>query len=159
MGILLSGPDGGLAPRSLVLVAQTYTSFLKGLRLRHFAPQEITSYASRPGNSLPPRELWTNLVPTLWVVDQLRETLNQPIVLTSIYRNPDYNRRCGGALRSQHMRNSAIDLYSMGGATPRRIFTILKAMRDARAFSGGLGLYTSFVHIDTRGNNSTWNAT
>lgn len=136
-----------------------YRAFLSGLRLRHFSPEEVISYADqvRKGvrNDLPPAELWPNLVPTLWVVDQLRHHLGAPVHLTSIYRSFDYNAAVGGAPRSLHMRNQAIDLQ-VSGHSPDAVFQALKKMRSAGSFSGGLGLYSTFVHVDTRGTDATW---
>lgn len=136
-----------------------YRAFLAGLRLRHFSPEEVISYADqvRGGvrNDLPDRQLWDNLVPTLWVVDQLRAYLGAPITLTSIYRAPDYNRQVGGATGSMHLQNRAID-FQVAGVSPTEAFNRLKKMRDAGTFRGGLGKYSTFVHVDTRGNNATW---
>ena len=139
-----------------------YRKFLEGLQLRHFAPGEVIRQADRSrggvSNSLPPEELWVNLVPTLWVVDQARQHAGKAITITSAYRSEDYNRAVGGASRSQHKRNSALDLIPGRGMTPRRLYNILLNLRQAGAFRGGLGLYSSFVHVDTRGSNATWGA-
>lgn len=138
---------------------EKYRRFLTGLKLRHFSADEIIRYADqvRGGvkNSLPSEELWENLVPTLWVLDQLREHLREPITLTSIYRSEDYNRAVGGAMFSQHKLNSAID-FQVRGVSPQRAFNRLSALRSAGAFKGGLGKYSTFVHVDTRGVNRTW---
>ncbi len=132
-----------------------YQKLLKGLRLRHFSPQEITSYAHRPGNTLPPRALWINIIETLWVMDHLRELLGQPITLTSIYRSPSYNRKVGGASASQHLRNRAID-FKVRNVSPTVARNRLLKLRQAGMFKGGIGLYSTFVHVDTRGSNATW---
>lgn len=137
----------------------TYTEFLTGLRLRHFAPSEITSYANRTRggvrNSLPPEELWENLVPTLWLVDQLRHAINSPITLISIYRDHDYNAAVGGAPQSLHMKNNAIDFTC---AHVGKAEDLLRDWRDAGVFMGGLHYYpdSNFCHVDTRGSNSDW---
>lgn len=94
-----------------------YETWLAALQLRHFRPREITHYASasRNGvkNSLPSRELWENLPPVLWVLDQLRQSIDLPIRLTSIYRSPEYNHKgVKGSPRSFHMRNCAVDFRS-----------------------------------------------
>lgn len=137
----------------------TYGSFLAGLQLRHFSPSEVTGYADqvRGGvrNELPPRELWPNIVPALWVVDHLRELLGAPVELTSIYRSPDYNRAVGGAVRSQHLRNAAID-FQVRGVSPKVARNRLLELRRAGMFRGGIGLYPTFVHVDVRGRNATW---
>jgi len=31
-----------------------------------------------------------------------------------------------------------------------------KKMREEGLFRGGLGLYKTFIHLDTRGRNATW---
>ena len=140
---------------------EKYEAFLAGLQLRHFSPREVTSYAraTRNGvrNSLPPEELWENLVPTLWVLDQLRESIDLPIRLTSLYRSPAYNKSVGGSSGSFHMKGAAID-FQVDGMSPLQVFNRLNKMRHAGCFTGGLGLYSTFVHIDAglRGRNATW---
>lgn len=138
---------------------ERYTAFLKGLRLRHFSPNEITWYAFqvRKGvkNSLPPEELFPNIIPTLWVLDQFREQYGKPVRITSCYRSEPYNVAVGGARWSQHKVNRACDIQ-VSGMSPTRVFNALKKMRDGGSFRGGIGKYKTFVHIDTRGNNATW---
>ena len=138
---------------------RVYNDFLAGLRLRHFRPSEVTSYATaiRNGvrNDLPPEELWPNIVPTLWVIDHLRASLGFPIVLTSTYRSPEYNEAVGGAENSYHMRNMACDFHVAAHA-PERIGHILKTWRADGVFTGGIGTYPTFVHLDTRSRNADW---
>lgn len=140
---------------------EAYTAYLKGLRLRYFHPEEITSYATRERggvtNSLPPEQLWDNLPPTLWILDAFRHFIKKPVTLTSIYRSPSYNKAIGSgaATKSQHMRNCAVD-FQVKGMSPHAAFLQLKRMRDGNAFLGGLGAYSTFCHVDTRGSNATW---
>lgn len=142
-----------------------YRQFLAGLRIKHFDPSEVISQADRTRstpqgrvkNSIPPEELWDNMVRTLWIVDLVRTKAGKPISITSAFRNEAYNRACGGAKNSQHKQNCALDLIPHG-FPPLALFNHLRALRDAGAFRGGLGLYSrrGFVHIDTRGRNATW---
>lgn len=82
--------------------------------------------------------------------------LNRPIVILSSYRSPEYNRAIGDAApKSLHMQFKALDI-AVAGVAPATVFRILKKWRDAGKFKGGLGLYRTFVHIDTRGINATW---
>ena len=138
---------------------EEYTEFLEGLRLRYFSPREITNYArSKRGeatNSLPPRDLWDNLPPTLWILDQLRDYIKKPIRLTSIFRNEKYNRECGGSRASYHKQNMAVD-FQVDGMSPHAAFNQLIRMRKAGCFTGGCGAYSTFCHVDTRGSNATW---
>ena len=138
---------------------EKYEAFLGALRLRYFSPREITRYADsvRNGvkNDLPPEDLWENLVPTLWTLDQLRHYTKRPIRLTSSFRSENYNRQTGGARNSTHKQNLAID-FQMDGMSPNAAFNALLRMRKAGCFVGGLGQYPTFTHVDTRGNIATW---
>jgi uncharacterized protein YcbK (DUF882 family) len=139
---------------------RTFTDYFDSLGVRNFSAQEFTGYfqVHRRGvtNSEPPREIWGNIVPTLRIVDALRSHLRRPIVLLSSYRSPAYNRAIGDAApRSLHLRFNALDI-AVSGRTPRQVFDVLLDWREEEKFKGGLGLYNTFVHIDTRGTNATW---
>tara|TARA_R100000734_G_C3318224_1_gene112163 strand:- start:545 stop:976 length:432 start_codon:yes stop_codon:yes gene_type:complete len=138
-----------------------YEEFLEGLSLRHFHPREITSQGERwrgaQQNSLPPENKWEAIVPTLWVADMARERLGFSLTITSAFRSESYNRAVGGAVRSQHLANTALDLIPSKGRV-KQLYDQLIAMRKGGAFRGGVGIYTGsgFVHLDTRGKNATW---
>lgn len=138
-----------------------FTAWLDSLAFKHFKAREFTSYfaAQRKGtrNSAPPRKLWGNIVPTLRIVDDLRESFGKPCRILSSYRSPDYNRAVGGAAASLHMGFRALDI-AFDGVDAKRVYGRLVEWRKAGRFTGGLGLYPSsgFVHIDTRGTNATW---
>ena len=139
---------------------QTFPDFFETQRIKHFVAEEFTSYfhLRRRGvtNSEPPRELWSNIVPTLRIVDRLRAELGRPIVILSSYRSPAYNRAIGDAApKSKHMEFRALDI-AVSGYTPAKVFSLLSQWRANGDFAGGLGLYNTFVHIDTRGSNATW---
>jgi N-acetylmuramoyl-L-alanine amidase len=108
-------------------------------------------------NSTPPRALWEKIIPTLRIVDELRDSYGRPCRILSSYRSPEYNKAVGGAQFSQHKEFTALDI-TFDGLSIQRVYERLIAWRKAGKFMGGLGLYPSsgFVHIDTRGRNSTW---
>lgn len=138
----------------------SFTEWFNMLNVRHFKAEEFTNYfkVHRRGvtNSTPPSELWGNIVKTLKVVDDLRDHFGKPITILSSYRSPAYNAAIGDAApKSQHMLFRALDI-SVQDHSPREVFNVLKAWRDRGVFVGGLGLYPTFVHIDTRGTNATW---
>ena len=136
-----------------------YHEFISGLYLRHFTPEEFVSYTNqiRKGiiNTPPPASLFSNIIPTIWILDLLREKVQKPITLTSIYRSPNYNRAVGGVSNSQHLRHNAID-FKVKGLSPKRVRTILLNWRQAGLFKGGIGTYSTFTHLDTRGTSPTW---
>ena len=140
---------------------QSYAEFVRGLGLRYIEPWEILAPHKKVNkgvqNSLPPRELWEKMAPTLLVADEIRHRLGSPLrTINSAYRSPCYNRTCGGATRSYHMKNQALDL--MFDASPAKVARVAKQLRKEGFFKGGVGTYRSFTHIDTRGHNATWRA-
>ena len=137
-----------------------YLRFLATLQLKHITAEEIIRchHRVRDGvsNTLPPHFLWQNIVPTLKIIDSLRERIEEPVTLLSAYRTPAYNARCPGAARnSQHKFNRALDV-KFANCSSRKAFRLANQMREQNQFRGGLGLYSSFIHVDTRGKNATW---
>ena len=139
----------------------TFTTWFNAQKFRHFTASEFESYfvAQRKGvtNSVPPQRLWKNIVPTLRIVDDLRESFGKPCTILSSYRSPDYNKAVGGVGLSQHMEFRALDI-SFDGISPKHVYDRLIEWRKAGKFVGGLGIYptSGFVHIDTRNSNATW---
>jgi N-acetylmuramoyl-L-alanine amidase len=140
---------------------KAFTDWFNAQGFRHFGAHEFTNYfgAVRRGvkNSTPPRKLWKNVVPTLRIIDELRESFGKPCTVLSSYRSPAYNRRVGGASRSQHLEFNALDI-AIKGVSAKRVYERLLQWRSEGRFKGGIGYYPSsgFVHIDTRGRNATW---
>lgn len=76
----------------------------------------------------------------------LRDKLGSPINITSAYRTPECNKRVGGSSNSYHMKGLAADIHSPGH-TP----TEIAKAADEVGFTG-IGIYSSFVHLDVRPN-------
>jgi len=139
---------------------QNYANYLTGLRLKFVSPlQVISAHAKTKGslwNTLPPKSMWRAMAGTLQAADHIAATLGQPIKeVTSAYRSPSYNRRCPGAKsHSWHMQNFALDLQF--GASPSTVASVARQLRSRGLFKGGIGRYSSFTHIDTRGANVDW---
>jgi uncharacterized protein YcbK (DUF882 family) len=90
------------------------------------------------------------------VLDALRDRLGKSVAITNAFRASTYNTCIGGVSASQHMRFSALDI-SVKGMNPVDCAMELRKMRDTeKLFHGGIGLYNTFVHVDTRGVNATW---
>ncbi len=106
-------------------------------------------------NCIPPKRLWKNIVPTLEVVDLVARELNcKEVKFISAYRSPRYNRSIGGAKKSFHMENVAVDV-NFGCSSWKAMKAISKLRRQGK-FVGGLGVYRNFIHIDTRPMNIDW---
>ena len=139
---------------------RSYGQYLEGLRLKHVDPlQVIEAHAKTKGslwNSLPPRSMWKSMAGTLKVTDRIASELGQDVrEVTSAYRSPSYNRRCPGAKsRSWHMQNFALDLKFT--SSPWKVAKAARYVRSKGHFKGGIGRYSSFTHVDTRGHNVDW---
>jgi uncharacterized protein YcbK (DUF882 family) len=138
----------------------TFEDWFAKQGFRNFSAKEFTDYfaITRRGvtNSAPPEHMWGHIVPTLRVVDDLRDFFGKPITILSSYRSAAYNAAIGDAApKSMHKQFRALDI-SVKDKTPSQVFNQLRTWRDKGKFAGGLGLYPTFVHIDTRGSNATW---
>jgi hypothetical protein len=151
---------GAIQPDQLEEVVSSQAAFQRRLdqwQVKHFTAREFffrgASDAVLKLNTDPPASLWPNMQATAKAADEARRRLKAPIRITSAYRNPVYNRRIGGVSNSTHVRFNALDLVC---AEPASLYLILLDMRREGFYKGGLGLYRSFVHLDTRGHNATW---
>ena len=134
---------------------QTICDFLKA----HHLDNELLSRELPSGVYCTENVLWAELLvnqkelPSLMVLENLfgvanrlqafRDTVFQgsQIIITSAYRSQIYNKSIGGEPMSKHLLGQAIDFFVMN-FPPSKVQTLLKS------FSGGLGAYKSFTHID-----------
>jgi lysozyme family protein len=108
-------------------------------------------------NTDPPFDLWENVLPLARVLQRIRQEIGHPMVLTSVYRSDAYNNAIpGSASNSQHLYFKAADFKVPGHGNSSDWFAAARRLRDQGVFSGGLGLYNTFVHVDVRGHNTTW---
>lgn len=137
-----------------------YANYIKGLRLRNVTPYMVLkphfNTRGRTKNSLPPRAMWSRIAPTLRVIDAMSSSMKAPVSeLLSIYRSPRYNRAVRGRSRSQHLENRAVDVR-FKGVSAYTVSKVARRIRSQGKFSGGVGRYSSFTHVDTRGHNTDW---
>jgi len=137
-----------------------YARYIQNLNLRNITPRMVLAphfkTRGRTHNTLPPKTYWKKIGPTLKVIDKMVTRIGAPLrEITSAYRSPRYNRAVGGKSRSYHMQNMACDIQ-FRGVSPYHVAYVAKQMRRQGYYKGGVGLYSSFVHIDTRGSNATW---
>jgi len=146
-----------------------FEAFIESLGLRFFKPYEFLvmgaahsnpQSTARGLNKNPPRDLWRNIAHTAQVLDRLRGLMGAPIQTTSVYRSPAYNKKVGGAKHSQHLKFCAVDFIVKSQSGPAQWASVLRQLRSdgsrEKMFKGGVGVYPSFVHVDTRGRNADW---
>ena len=77
---------------------------------------------------------------------KLAKALGRPIQINSGYRTPEYNKKIGGAKKSQHVAKKALDIRWPDGDFRSRIAFIQLAVDVGFT---GIGCYNSFMHVDT----------
>lgn len=127
-------------------------SYLAQHGIEHFSAMEVCpvgKLANGKGPALEPAPmpLWPNAIPTLRALEWLRG-FTGPIEILSGYRDPAYNKAVGGAQKSVHRLFNAFDIRS-DTHTPKQMRALLLKHPEAKKM--GLGLYGTFLHVDTRG--------
>lgn len=84
------------------------------------------------------------------ILQQIRDHFGEPVYITSAYRCPKHNERVGGALGSYHTYGQAADIQ-VKDTTPAEVAKYAESIGVL-----GIGLYETFVHIDTRNTKSFW---
>ncbi len=106
-------------------------------------------------NELPPRALWNNVASLVAAMDAIRAEIGAPVRITNCYRTEAYNSCVGGVSGSQHLQFRAADFVCKSGTTGDWA-EAAKAVRSRGIFTGGIGTYRTFVHVDVRGHPVTW---
>ena len=128
-----------------------------------FGMPEAPRIEGRRPVAIPPRTLWANAIPTLRAFDEIREQWGRPLPIRG-YRPVDYNAAVGGAPRSIHQWNGAIDIKIRdSGATQseRTDFALLVARYtlDNPDDTWGFGVYNdppTTVHLDSGYRRRSW---
>jgi hypothetical protein len=105
-----------------------------------------------PPFAMPPRELWTAMVPTLrFIEDELIPRIG-PVEVVSGFRTEAFNAMAGGSTGSRHLTFEAVDLVPLQRQTRKSLHQELESIHHAHGqeHSLGLGLYQNTrFHVDT----------
>lgn len=74
-----------------------------------------------------------------------------PIKINSGVRCVEHNKNEGGTKTSQHLKGRAADIVPLEASIPDVWNYINSNYPDT-----GLGLYSSFIHVDSRGHKARW---
>ena len=85
---------------------------------------------------------------TMMIADEARDYVCHPITPSSGCRCAEHNMNVGGVSNSQHVLLRAIDLPV---DNPKKLYDYLNEKYPNQY---GLGLYNTFVHVDTKGGNA-----
>jgi uncharacterized protein YcbK (DUF882 family) len=90
------------------------------------------------------------------VLEVIRSEFKKPIKITSGYRTVQHNKKVGGSKHSQHVIGKAADIKINGVSSQEIAQKAKELMQNGIIPKGGIGIYKSFVHIDTRGRIAVW---
>lgn len=135
------------------------SSLLKENRIRSFTEIEICKDRNIP------QEYIENIIPTIFLLQRVRDTLNLPITINSSFRDEKQNKTVGGAKRSLHLVFNAIDFsvksflssdyYQLASFLRKDKYsfylTFKKQSIEINKSVLGIGCYKNFIHLDTRG--------
>lgn len=80
------------------------------------------------------------------ILDILRNKIGKPVIITSGYRTPEWNKKCNGAKYSYHMRGMAADIRVDGMSAKELAKELDKIVEN----SCGIIVYNNWVHFDVR---------
>lgn len=126
-----------------------FEAFVGSIGLKHFTADELLVGRYQPKNGPPPLCMWHNIVPTIVVLDALREELGASIKLISGYRTEAWNdpaNNPGRAKLSQHQAFSALD-FKVTGVPPATVKAVLKSWENDRWFWSALDFERKPVRI------------
>jgi len=124
---------------------------------KYFSPAELRFMGAsnedgkaKGKNTLPPEELWDNIVQTVGMADCLRQFFGQPLRILSAYRSPAYNKAIAGASKSFHTQFRALDLTPVKNAPSeiKRLRGCAELLIKRGILTGGVGRYSWGVHLD-----------
>lgn len=78
-------------------------------------------------------------------LNKLREKFGGPLIINSGYRTPEWNRKVGGSVNSQHLKGIAFDIPIRNKEMGAKLEQLARELG-----AGGIGRYNTFIHIDWR---------
>jgi hypothetical protein len=141
------------------IVEMYLDDLLKQNNIRNFTSSELSKCGE------PPMNLIQNIIPTVSLLQSIRDYIGVPIIVHSGYIDENYNRKVGGKTHSLHISFNAIDFSPKGynhyaleqlrdDIEDNKFSTVIKwndKLINITPEIMGIGLYKEFIHIDTRG--------
>ena len=126
---------------------------------KHFTLEELCASATDKARGIQNKPTVQQIVAlvylTCYVLEPLREAMNEPIPISSGFRCEQLNRAVGGVANSQHMKGQAADLCIGGDIEKgKRWFNYIKTHLPfdqliwEHSKSGTYWVHVSFVHPD-----------
>lgn len=84
------------------------------------------------------------------LLQDIRDHFGAPVHINSAYRTSSYNKKVGGSTNSYHVKGKAADIW-VEGVSPEEVAAFAESLGVK-----GIGLYSTFVHVDTRTAKFYW---
>ena len=122
-------------------------------------PYRIVFFGKLP-YSLPPRNVWPNIVPTLRFIKQNIKPVIGDVEVISGFREKHYNLLVGGVAGSRHIYFQALDIVPVKNFCLEDLRPKLMRIYRSNAsiqYKLGLGIYSGIkFHVDTLYRKRTW---
>lgn len=89
----------------------------------------------------------------IMVLQRIRSHFDRAVTINSGYRTNARNKAVKGAKYSQHLYGTAADIV-VNGVSPLQVAEYAETLLPN---TGGIGVYSTFTHIDVRREKSRWN--
>ena len=100
-------------------------------------------------DEVPDDDILDNIIYLSHRLQVVRDIIGKPIIITSGYRTPQHNEAVGGKPNSYHLKGMAADMVVVG-MTPKEF------QKQLAGWSGGMGEYNTFTHLDIRDERARW---
>lgn len=114
---------------------------------KNFEYGEFWSGSIRGVKIEPPIEFFERIEKMATELQKVRDYIKRPIIITSGYRTPEWNKRVGGVSNSYHTQGLAVDSRAVG----IRVYNYALYLAKLTDFKGfGINIKKNFVHADLR---------
>lgn len=87
----------------------------------------------------------------LKALEEIRESVGRPFIISSGYRCAEQNFRVGGAITSNHLYGRAVDILTAGWSSEDLHYLMFEFTSvQPEEFSTGVGIYKRHIHFDFR---------
>lgn len=117
---------------------------------------QLSEFQCKCCGALPPQGIDGKMLKLLEVLDSIRDSIGEPIIITSGYRCPSHNAAVGGVSNSLHVAGCAADIICPSVGVNDGVKLLGNIAR--RFGANGVGYYykQGFVHVDIRDYNTEW---
>ena len=116
--------------------------------IEHFERREFACKCGKCGG-YPAEPSWDLIA----ILEKIRDHFGSPVRVNSGVRCAAHNTAVGGAKSSQHLYGTASDIR-VDGVSPAEVASYAETLLQN---TGGIGIYSTFTHIDVRSIKSRWN--